>query len=71
MCNLTLSFAGDVVLPSSNFAARTVTPGQLKDSPNDAMEVALRLGDLADLTVSNEAGPLTVDVSVIFISGFL
>ncbi len=27
------------------------------------MEVALRLGDLADLTVSNEAGPLSVDVS--------
>ena len=56
---------GDVVLPSSNYAARPVTPGQLKDAvgPDDAMEVALRLGDLADLTVSNEAGPLSVDVS--------
>ena len=59
------------MLPSSNFAARTVTPGQLKDAPNDAMEVALRLGDLADLTVSNEAGPLTVDVGAIFTSRFL
>ena len=58
------------MLPSSNFAARTVTPGQLKDAPNDAMEVALRLGDLADLTVSNEAGPLSVDVSETLISGF-
>ena len=51
------------MLPSSNYAARPVTPGQLKDTPNDAMDVALRLGDLADLTVSNEAGPLSVDVS--------
>jgi len=54
---------GDVVLPSSNYAARPVTPGQLKEAPNDAMEVALRLGDLADLTVSNEAGPLSVDIN--------
>ncbi|XP_065056919.1 striatin-like [Rhopilema esculentum] len=54
---------GDVALPSSNYAARPVTPGQLKDAPNDAMEVALRLGDLADLTVSNEAGPLSVDIN--------
>ncbi len=47
-----------------------MTPGQLKDSStaNDAMEVALRLGDLADLTVSNEAGPLSVDVSTISLS---
>ena len=59
-------FVGDVALPSSNYASRPVTPGQLKEPPNDAMEVALRLGDLADLTVSNEAGPLSVDVCLCF-----
>ena len=58
---------GDVVLPSSNYASRNVSRGQIKQGGNvpasDAMEVALRLGDLADLTVEAEAGPLSVDVS--------
>jgi len=57
---------GDVALPSSGFASRSVKPHMINHSgipQNETVEVALDLRDLAGLTVSNEASPLTLDSS--------
>ncbi|XP_057316600.1 striatin-3-like isoform X2 [Hydractinia symbiolongicarpus] len=55
---------GDVALPSSGYSPRQIKPGLVNHSGAvvESVEVAIGLGELAGLTVTNEAGSL-IDTS--------
>lgn len=57
---------GDVALPSSGYSPRSMKPGMANHSgvAAEAVDHTLGLGELAGLTITNEAGPLS-DVSIL------
>ena len=56
---------GEVALPSSGYSTRQMKPGMANHSgvPTEGLDHTLGLGELAGLTVTDEAGPLS-DVSL-------
>ena len=61
---LVIDFTGDAAVPSSGFSQRQVKLGMVNHSgvAAESVEIAIGLGDLYGLTVTNEASPLS-DVS--------
>ena len=61
---LVIDFTGDAAVPSTGFSQRQVKPGMVNHSgiAAESVEIAIGLGDLYGLTVTNEASPLS-DVS--------
>jgi len=54
-------FSGEVALTSSGYSPRQMKPGMANHSgvASEAVDHALGLGELAGLTVTDEAGPLS------------
>lgn len=58
-------FTGEVALPSSGYSTRQMKPGGMANHsgvPTEGLDHTLGLGELAGLTVTDEAGSLS-DVS--------
>lgn len=55
------SIIGEVALPSSGYSTRQMKPGMANHSgvPTEGLDHTLGLGELAGLTVTDEAGPLS------------